>query len=419
PEGVKSEFPAYGGQLQPYLLTVPPGYDPAKPAGLTFSLHSLGGTYTQYAVFSPTQLTQFGDERQNLVVTTLGRGPDGWYTDEAEADFFEVWADLARHFRLDRDRVAISGYSMGGYGTYKLGLQWPDLFGQAFTTVGPPGRGVWIPPGVPSSGQFTNTNLIVENARWVPFLNWAGLTDTAVPYVGPRAQQARFDELGLRSQLWTYAGGHYEAAAVDQWAAARRELAAPVVQRDPRRVDYAFLPDADRSALGLVHDHAYWVSDLRVRDAAGDPATDPARGEISARSSAPTSGFAQAGRPVTKPVTAPNGESPAPQSVIGTEWERIRRLRPRNALRLNLENVGRATIDGRRAGLTGRRCLAVSIRSDGDSSVRLALPLPRGTRVWAGRRCGGAAQPTGQVSVGSRGASFRVRAGTHRYVLQR
>ena len=34
-------------------------------------------------------------------MTPLGRGPDGWYTDEAEVDFFEVWADLARRFRLD------------------------------------------------------------------------------------------------------------------------------------------------------------------------------------------------------------------------------------------------------------------------------------------------------------------------------
>ena len=63
-------------------------------------------------------------------------------------DFFEVWADLARRFRLDPTRVALSGYSMGGYGTYKLGMQWPDLFGAAFTTVGPAGR----------AGGYLNTN---------------------------------------------------------------------------------------------------------------------------------------------------------------------------------------------------------------------------------------------------------------------
>ncbi len=102
PEGFRDRFPAYGGHLQPYLVHVPPSPRPRRPQGLTFSLHSLGGTYTQYSVFSPTQLRQFGDERDNLVVTTLGRGADGWYMDEAEVDFFEVWRDVAAHFRLDR-----------------------------------------------------------------------------------------------------------------------------------------------------------------------------------------------------------------------------------------------------------------------------------------------------------------------------
>jgi hypothetical protein len=418
PEGVHRSFPEFGGPLQPYLVVVPESYRRTRRAGVTFALHSLSATYTQYAVFSPSQPQQLGDDVGRFHVTTLGRGPDGWYTDEAEADFFEVWADLARRFRLHPGRVALSGYSMGGYGTYKLGLQWPDLFGAAFTTVGPPGQGGWVPPAPPTGGQDTNTNLIVENARWLPYLNWAGRTDTLVPYAGVRAQQARFDQLGLRSQLWTYPGGHLDLAAGDDWRGARSFMAGAVVQRDPRRVDYAFVPDADRPRLGLVHDHAYWVSDLRVRERGGDPASDPARGLISARSSAPTRGFGHAGEPVTRRVTSAAGGLPQPESVTGTEWERIRNLRPQNALRLELRNVGRATIDGRRAGLRGGRCLKLTIASDGHARVRLALHLPPGVRAAAGRRCG-ARRKAAEVSVRRRGALLRVRAGTGRYVLAR
>ena len=78
-----------------------------RRAGVTFALHSLSGTYTQFAVFSPNQQRQLGDDEGRFYVTPLGRGPDGWYTDEAELDFFEAWADLARRFRLDPDRVAL------------------------------------------------------------------------------------------------------------------------------------------------------------------------------------------------------------------------------------------------------------------------------------------------------------------------
>ena len=126
PEGVRAGFPQFGGRLQPYLLYVPPGYVRGRPTPLTFGLHSLGGAWTQFSAFSPNQTKQFGAERGSFYVTPHGRGPSGWYTNEAEVDFFEVWRDLARRFTLDPRRVAISGYSMGGYGTYKLGVEWPD-----------------------------------------------------------------------------------------------------------------------------------------------------------------------------------------------------------------------------------------------------------------------------------------------------
>jgi pimeloyl-ACP methyl ester carboxylesterase len=271
-EGVDYErFPHYGGPLQPYLLTIPPGYEGGDDAGLTFSLHSLGGGYTQYKVFSPQQLREFGDDRDNLVVTTLGHGPDGWYTDEAEADFFSAWADVARRFDLDPDEVALTGYSMGGYGTYKLAAEYPDLFGRAFTTVGPPARGSWEPPpteqgryprpssdeppGAPS--QDTNTHPLLENLRWIPFMNWVAAEDQLVPNDGPRRQQARFDAEGLRSTLWTFQGDHFTLALRDEWEEAREFLQDGNVARDPSRVSYAFLPAADRPELDLEHDHAY------------------------------------------------------------------------------------------------------------------------------------------------------------------
>ena len=200
---------------------------------------------------------------------------------------------------------------MGGYGTYKLGLQWPDLFGAAFTTVGPP-----VAPG------YLNTSQLIENARWVPYLNWAGRTDALVPIALVRAQQQRFDELGPAQP----ACGPTRAATTTSppatcGRARARSSPRSVVQRDPTRVDYAFVPAADRRRLGLVHDHAYWVSHLRA------PATAGAA-QISARSLAFGRGF----DPVTKRVTAGDDDLPKPESVTGTEWERIPARRKRNAL---------------------------------------------------------------------------------------
>ena len=113
--------------------------------GLTLLLHSLAANYNQFA--GTRNQSQFGERGPgSIVITPQARGPDGWYYDHAGADVFEVWADVAAHYKLDPDWTSIAGYSMGGYGTFKLGEQFPDLFARAQPTVGPPGLGIWVPP---------------------------------------------------------------------------------------------------------------------------------------------------------------------------------------------------------------------------------------------------------------------------------
>jgi poly(3-hydroxybutyrate) depolymerase len=413
PQGVKSSFPEYGGQLQPYVLHVPAGHTAGAPYGLTFALHSLGATYTQFAVFSPNQFTQLGDQRDNLVVTPLAHGPDGWYHDQGESDVFEVWADLDRQFNLDPDRSYVSGYSMGGYGTYKLGVEYPDLWAKAFTTVGPPGEGIWIPPADPTSGPETLTADLLGNVRWVPYLNWAGSTDELVPVVGPLAQQQRFDDLGLRSTLDVFApADHFALAIVDQWAAARDFLGNATVTRDPSRVDYAFFPAADRPAQGLIHDHAYWVSGLEARDIS---AGDSARASISARSLAQGEG-----EPVTSSFSntgAADKGPPLAYAETGTTWTSVPAVPAENALEAILENLSAGEIDGVRAGLDGTSQLRVTLGTDGASQLRLNLPLPPGT--VAVRIDGGSEQPAPEVSVDATGAGFDLpSAGSRTYLLR-
>ena len=114
------------GQLQPYAIYVPRKPMPADGYGLTLLLHSLGANYNQY--LGSRHQSQFGERGAgSIVITPRARGPDGGYDGYAGADVFEVWADVARRYRLDGRRTAITGYSMGGFGTFKLAEQYPDL----------------------------------------------------------------------------------------------------------------------------------------------------------------------------------------------------------------------------------------------------------------------------------------------------
>src|SRR5205823_4310075 len=123
----------------PYALYVPKKKKvPAHGWGLTLLLHSLSANYNQYtASRNQSELGQRGPG--SLVLTPAGRGPDGFYAGVPEADTFEAWADVARHYPVDRSWVDVTGYSMGGFGTYRLLARWPDLFARGFSVVGAPG----------------------------------------------------------------------------------------------------------------------------------------------------------------------------------------------------------------------------------------------------------------------------------------
>ncbi|MGA8258283.1 MAG: hypothetical protein WB767_17070, partial [Nocardioides sp.] len=117
--------PNFLSPVQPYAVYVPSDYRAARPAPLTWILHSLSVNHNQYAAYDPALLQQLCERRGSICASTLGHGPDGWYFDEAEADYWSVWSSVARDYSLDPTRTVISGYSMGGWAAYHLGLAHP------------------------------------------------------------------------------------------------------------------------------------------------------------------------------------------------------------------------------------------------------------------------------------------------------
>ena len=83
--------PNYLGRVQPYAVYVPTGYTGGTATPLTWIEHSLSVNYNQYGALDPQQLQQECEQRGSICATTEGFGPDGWYQDEAQHDFFQVW----------------------------------------------------------------------------------------------------------------------------------------------------------------------------------------------------------------------------------------------------------------------------------------------------------------------------------------
>jgi pimeloyl-ACP methyl ester carboxylesterase len=323
----------------------------------------LGGNYNQYHASAHQQ--QFAERgRGHVVLSPSGRGPDGWYVDYAGADTFEAWADVREHYALNPTFTSISGYSMGGHGSFRFATQFPDLFARAQTVVGPPAVGVWVPP-LTNPGPASNTFEALESLYHVPVQSWVASADQLVPYPGPRAQADRLFELGYRSEFWTFAPAeHLTLAAHDQYLPAAEFLGDAQVVTRPRTVVFQRNPGMDFPAAGIVADHAYWLSNIQLRDAAlqtglvrAQSLALPASLGPDAASSSTTAGLLQ----------------PGTLGAIGYLAESLRwegeptDTDQRNVLRVTLQNIAEVTVDMQAAGLSCRA--QIEVNSDGPARV--------------------------------------------------
>lgn len=125
------------GRKMPYNAVVPPSYLATAPNvryPVIYLLHGLTGHYDNWT--SKTLVAAYAVDNDVIIVTP--EGDDGWYTDSATKanDKYESYIikelipEIDKKFRTiaDREHRAIAGLSMGGYGSIKFGLKYPELF---------------------------------------------------------------------------------------------------------------------------------------------------------------------------------------------------------------------------------------------------------------------------------------------------
>ena len=325
----------------------------------------------QFRVLAPNIYTDLAEERGSIALTRRWAGAKTvgtWH--EAEVDLFEAWADLARNYILDPDRVAINGYSMGGYGTFRMATMWPDLFGKAFPVVGPQAEGIKV-LAQEDDGDATNTFHVLDNVRNIPFMIWDGAADELVPVAGTVTHAQRFEDLGYRFVQDVFAADHFLLSEVDDWSRGAEFLGDAAIDRDPAHVTFRVMPAADSPELGLVHDHAYWVWDVAMREEVGDPPT----GLVDVKSQA----FG-VGEPGTEALRGA-GAFPLPYAERGLTWTDAPEAEVSNALDLSLTNISAATLGLTRAHIDASRVVEIDVASDGPAVLELEAPWDKKTTV--------------------------------------
>jgi len=372
--GTGDLLPNYLSRVQPYAVYVPRHVNLHRPTPLTWVLHSLSVNLNQYGALDPHLLQSECHDRHSICATTEGLGPDGWYFDQAEQDFWSVWRALATSYRLDPRRTVISGYSMGGWASYKLGLAHPDLFSQAMPLEGPPDCGVRVLElngkqfeGSAGSGKTghcsadgTSTPML-GNAKWLPYDVTQGGLDELVPAPSNVQTTSDLAALGDRYTLFFLpADDHLVYATQDRFGGIVKALGKriPRVRRNPGRIDYRWYPSLDDTTLGIGSTTAYWLTALH--------ASTKAPGAIAGVTA---HSFAIRDRKITVVKHGPAAVStPLPATKTSLTWRLGARPAGHDRLALTLTKVRAITVDTRRAGL---RCPAIAVSST--HAVRLTL----------------------------------------------
>ncbi|OBH42457.1 prolyl oligopeptidase family serine peptidase [Mycobacterium mantenii] len=374
-ENILSTEPQFLGRVQPYSICLPSTYAPGRALPLTMLLHSLSLGQSQFAAIDPRLLHEVCEGRDSVVVTPLARGPSTWYFDTGELDFWEVWARVAEQLGTDPNRTVISGYSMGGYATYKLGLSYPQVFSQAVVLAGPPTCGVRLLPDVdipadldlnsPCAREGDTWKLLV-NARWLPYVIAHGLADELVPFASAAEQVLELDRLGYRHRFSVYPfEDHIAWVFQDKFEDPISHMGTALRQADPGHITFAWYPQLVRADLGIGPHQVWWLSELTA-----DPAVAARReavAEVDARSYA---------RPdPTHTIRHHRGFiphfEPTPGLYSELDWQVGRPVGPLPYLTLNLKGVASLTVDIGRAGLAALPTSTITVSTD--VTARIAL----------------------------------------------
>jgi hypothetical protein len=278
---------------------------------------------------------------------------------------FEAWADVRARYPLDPGRVVVTGFSMGGCGTYKLGVQFPDLFSAIYPDAGCSAAEVWSgPPAQPVGGVASESYLMFASLRNVRVLSLNATQDQLVPRSQTQQNMQRLQDLGYRYDYWWFDTGHAEYR---QWMPdvyAQLYAAATPTDPDPPHVSYVLNGFMSEPRYGLTADHAYWLSGLTLRNAN----VGPPLGTIDVRSDGFGVGDPPAGASQTSAGASHDG-SP--------RWDRQLRIwgpapaRPiADRLHITATNVATMTVDPVRARVSCGATL--DITSDGPIHVILA-----------------------------------------------
>lgn len=199
------------GSVQPYAVTFPADYgkDARKKWRIDIVLHGRDSTITEVKFLYQHQGSKPAPKEQDFIRIDIFGRTNNAYRWAGETDVFEaltafqtVETMLGREALLDLRRVVLRGFSMGGAGTWHIGLHYPDRWcvmqpGAGFTTTH--GYIPSLPDKLPDYQEkclrIYDAVDYAENAANIPVVAYSGSEDAQM--AAARNIETRLKTLGI------------------------------------------------------------------------------------------------------------------------------------------------------------------------------------------------------------------------------
>src|SRR5262245_45780971 len=177
-----------------YAVSIPPGHSPSPPAPLILALHYGIGNRDSTGVGVDLVKGLIGPALEGLgaIIVAPDSVRGNWSTSENEKAVNALLDMVMASYAIDKQRVAVTGYSMGGTGSWHLAEKFPERFSAAIPIAS-------RPP--------------VSAAGWrLPVLAIHSRDDQVVPFDPAAARIAELQKAGVNAKLIALTGiAHYEA----------------------------------------------------------------------------------------------------------------------------------------------------------------------------------------------------------------
>ncbi len=193
--------------LQPYSVAIPPDYSPKVSYPLFVTLHGSGVDERNLIIGMARVLYMQTSKRRwanFIILAPKARGLSDWYLGHSGKDVIECIEHIKKLYNIDEKKIILDGFSMGGYGAWRLSAIYPEVF-----------RAVIIRSGAIHPPSIKEENILdfLDKKLDTEYFIVHGAKDNAVPVENARKGVEKLKELGISHrylELKNAAHGNYD-----------------------------------------------------------------------------------------------------------------------------------------------------------------------------------------------------------------